>query len=124
LTGSREHRAIAGLSRGSVIVFRSGLCDSLDYFSRFGAFSGCLVGEDELKNALDAFKDYSIDYLYNTSGSFDFLLEEHVLSIRKLLENESRLVWGKNCLFEVFPMNYHSTASWHLALYNCLQKLF
>jgi enterochelin esterase-like enzyme len=122
-TDSREHRAIAGLSRGSVITFRAGLCESLDYFSWFGNFSGCLVEEDEFENALGG-NDYKINYLYNTSGSFDFLLKEHVLSVRYLLETEPRLVEGENCEFDIFPVNYHSAASWHLALYNCLQKFF
>ena len=37
---SRDHRAFAGLSRGAVTMYHSALCQSLDYFSWFGAFSG------------------------------------------------------------------------------------
>lgn len=37
---SRDHRAFAGLSRGAVTMYHSVLCQSLDYFSWFGAFSG------------------------------------------------------------------------------------
>ena len=37
---SRDHRAFAGLSRGAVTTYHSAICQSLDYFSWFGTFSG------------------------------------------------------------------------------------
>lgn len=125
-TASREHRAFAGLSRGSATTWHSAINGSLDYFSWFGCFSGCLTTEDEFLQGFqsEGFKDYSINYLYNTSGSFDFLLNEHLTSYRRLLEIEERLTEGKNCSFEVFPTQYHSINSWHIALYNCLQLFF
>lgn len=122
---SRDHRAFAGLSRGSVTLFHSALTASLDYFSWFGAFSGCATTKEEftaMRTAENA--KYSINYLYNTSGTFDFMLVEHTLAMRQLLKDEPRLVEGKNYDFDVFPMTYHEAPSWHIALYNFLQKIF
>lgn len=124
-TQSRDHRAFAGLSRGSATTFRAAFCTSLDYFSWFGAFSGCLTTEEEFAEMrTEENKEYSIHYLYNTSGSFDFLMREHVRCFRELLSSEERLVLNRNCSFDIFPMCYHSMDSWHLALYNGLQKFF
>lgn len=46
---SRDHRAFAGLSRGAVTMYHSALCQSLDYFSWFGAFSGSRTDRTALK---------------------------------------------------------------------------
>ncbi len=126
LTASRNHRAFAGLSRGSAITYRTALNCCLDYFSWFGAFSGCMTSQDYFKTYLysPTVKDFSINYLYNTSGSFDFLLLEHIKNLRLLLKNEKRLTLGENCSMDIFPWKYHSMGSWHIALYNCLQKFF
>jgi len=125
LIASRNHRAFAGLSRGSATMFRSAYCGSLDYFSKFGAFSACMTTLDEFSVTWnDKNKDYTIDYLYNTSGTFDFLLDEHVKNTEALLEAEKRLVENVNYSFDIFPMDYHSIHSWHISLYNCLQKFY
>lgn len=124
LTASRSYRAFAGLSRGSATMFRAAYCASMDYFSKFGAFSGCMTSMEEFAAARKSGAEYSIDYLYNTSGTFDFLLDEHIHNIDALLAAESRLVEQVNCSFDIFPMAYHSINSWHLALYNCLQIFY
>lgn len=125
LITSREHRAFAGLSRGAATMWHSAYIGALDYFSMFGAFSGSLTTEEEFATAMEGeYANYSIQYLYNTSGSFDVLLSEHWQSFKTLLENDSRLVLGKNCSFDVFPMVYHSIDNWHIALYNALQLFF
>lgn len=123
---SRDHRAFAGLSRGSVTVFHSAINGSLDYFSYFGCFSGCRTSEEEFANGISSAENsaYPIRYFYNTSGSFDFMLKEHLKSYRALVEREDRLREGINCSFDAFPMRYHSIGSWHLALYNALLKFF
>lgn len=125
LIASRDHRAFAGLSRGASTMWHSAYCGALEYFSMFGAFSGCLTTEDEFaETRAGDLAEYYIQYIYNTSGSFDFLLQEHWQSFKSLLENDSRLVLGKNCSFDVFPMVYHHINSWHIALYNALQLFF
>lgn len=123
---SRDHRAFAGLSRGAVTMLHSALCGSLDYFSWFGAFSGSRTDADYLTQTLqsESFQDYSINYLYASSGSFDFPLSGQLNDYRSWLEAESRLKQSVNTCFEVFPLQKHAIGCWHLALYNFLQKIF
>ncbi|MBO4990140.1 MAG: hypothetical protein J6D37_07400 [Clostridia bacterium] len=123
---SRDHRAFAGLSRGSVTTFHSAFNGSLDYFSYFGCYSGCRTSEAEFANGFSSEENqkYAVNYFYNTSGSFDFMLKEHLKTYRALVKREDRLVEGENCSFDVFPMCYHSMTSWHIALYNTLIKFY
>lgn len=126
LIATRDYRAMAGLSRGSATTFRSGISKNLDYISWFGAFSGCLTDWEYFEKYMngDGMSEYSINYLYNTAGTFDFLTREHVKNFKLLLQNDDRLILNRNCSMDVFPMRYHSMASWHIALYNFLQKIF
>ncbi len=123
---SRDHRAFAGLSRGAVTTFHSVLCGSLDWFSWFGTFSGSRTTVEEFEETLQSeeFADYSINYLYMTSGTFDFSLPRQIEDYEALLEIEPRLEEGVNTEFDVFPMRYHSAGNWHLALYNFLPRIF
>ena len=125
LVASRDHRAFAGLSRGSVTMFHSAFCGCLDYISCFGGFSGCRTGEEYFRSTLQSkeFADYPIHYLYCASGSMDFALPGQISDYAGLLEAEPRLEEGKNYSFDIYPMRYHSWGNWHLALYNFLQKL-
>lgn len=123
---SRDHRAFAGLSRGAVTTYHSVFCNSLDYFSWFGTFSGSRTEMDYFKEHLqsDSFKDLPIHYLYVSSGAFDFALSGQLRDYKGLLKVEERLKRGENTEFDVYPMRYHSIGSWHLALYNFLPKIF
>ena len=123
---SRDHRAFAGLSRGAVTMYHSVLCGSLDYFSWFGAFSGSRTTAEYLKKTIqnEEFRDYSIHYLYVSSGNFDFALPGQIQDYKNLMRIEPRLSEGVNTSFDIYPMRYHSIGSWHLALYNFLQKIF
>ncbi|MBQ7371427.1 MAG: hypothetical protein IJW67_06030 [Blautia sp.] len=123
---SRDHRAFAGLSRGAVTTCHSVFCESLDYFSWFGTFSGCRTSGEYFQEKLqsEAFKDLPIHYFYMTSGNFDFSLPGQIEDYNGLLEAEPRLRTGVNTDFDIFPMRYHSIGSWHLALYNYLQRIF
>ena len=123
---SRDHRAFAGLSRGAVTMYHSALCQSLDYFSWFGAFSGSRTDKTAFEDTIQTgdFAELSIHYLYVASGSFDFALPGQVQDYQALLDIEPRLRSGVTTCFDVFPMRYHSMGNWHLALYNFLQKIF
>lgn len=123
---SRDHRAFAGLSRGAVTMYHSVLCGSLDYFSWFGAFSGSRTTTEYFEKTIQSgeFAEYPINYLYVSSGNFDFALPGQIQDYSNLLEIEPRLTEGENTTFDVYPMRYHSAGSWHLALYNYLQKIF
>lgn len=123
---SREHRAFAGLSRGAVTTANSALCGSLDYFSYFGLFSSFRTTEEHVRETIqsEAWSELPINYLYATTGNFDFATPYMVPGYRMLCDVEPRLVEGVNTSFDIFPMRYHSIGHWHLSLYNCLQKLF
>lgn len=123
---SRDHRAFAGLSRGAVTMYHSALCQSLDYFSWFGAFSGSRTDSQAFEDTIQTgdFAELPIHYLYVASGNFDFALPGQVQDYQALLDIEPRLRSGVNTCFDVFPMRYHSMGNWHLALYNFLQKIF
>ena len=122
---SRDHRAFAGLSRGGVTMYHSVLCESLDYFSYFGAFSGSRTSGKELVTAIqkEEFKDYSINYLYASAGTLDFALPSQIKDYREQIKMEDRLN-DENTSFDVTPFKRHSSANWHLNLYNFLQLIF
>ena len=124
---SRDYRAFCGLSRGAVTMYHSGLCNSLDYFSYFGAFSGSRTGREYLEETLmrEEYDEYDIKYLYVATGNFDIALTGQVEDYKTLLDVASlKVTENVNTNFDTFPMRYHSMGNWHLALYNFLQKAF
>jgi enterochelin esterase-like enzyme len=123
---SREHRAFAGLSRGSVTTGNAALCGNLDRIAAFGMFSSFRTTEEHLRETIrtDEWKDLPILYLYASTGNFDFATPYMLPGYRMLTEIEPRLVTGVNTMLDVFPMRWHSIGHWHLALYNFLQMIF
>lgn len=123
---SRSHRAFAGLSRGAVTTLHSVLNGCLDWFSRFGTFSGSRTPVEYFEEyaCSEEQKGLSIDYWYLASGTFDFALSSQAEDYKAVLGIDSRLKEGENTSFDVFPMRYHSMGNWHLALYNFLIKAF
>ena len=123
---SRDHRAFAGLSRGAVTTANSVLCGSLDYFSWYGLFSSFRTSQEHILETIQSEeeKDLMINYVYATTGNFDFATPYMAPGYRMLCENVPRLKEGVNTTFDIFPMRYHSIGHWHLSLYNFLQKIF
>ena len=123
---SRDHRAFAGLSRGAVTTANSVLCGSLDYFSWYGLFSSFRTTKDHILETIQSEeeKDLTINYVYATTGNFDFATPYMAPGYRMLCESVPRLKEGVNTSFDIFPMRYHSIGHWHLSLYNFLQKIF
>ena len=123
---SRDHRAFAGLSRGAVTTANSVLCGSLDYFSWYGLFSSFRTSQEHILETIQSEeeKDLTINYVYATTGNFDFATPYMAPGYRMLCENVPRLKEGVNTSFDIFPMRYHSIGHWHLSLYNFLQKIF
>ena len=123
---SRDHRAFAGLSRGAVTTANSVLCGSLDYFSWYGLFSSFRTSQEHILETIQSEeeKDLTINYVYATTGNFDFATPYMAPGYRMLCESVPRLKEGVNTSFDIFPMRYHSIGHWHLSLYNFLQKIF
>ena len=123
---SREHRAFAGLSRGSVTTGNAALCGNLDRIAYFGMFSSFRTTEEHLKETIqsDEWKDLPILHLYATTGNFDFATPYMLPGYRMLTGIEPRLIYGVNTTLDIYPMRYHSIGHWHLSLYNLLLAIF
>ena len=75
LSASREHRAMAGLSMGGMQTINIGLCECLDLFAWFGAFSAAptTLTAAEIAKAIEKFPDLPIRYFYSICGTEDSL---------------------------------------------------
>ena len=127
LAATREHRALAGLSRGSMASVRSGLMANTDYIAYFGSYSGVWADFDKFKEILTegVFKDYPVEYWYNGNGSADFSLENHNEFLKKVTsEMPGKFIDGENFAFVVKEGAEHSYENWITDLYNTLLVFF
>ncbi len=122
LIASRDHRAFAGESRGSMAVVRSGITDNADLFSYFGSFSGIWQEFSNLKASLEGqFADYEIKCWFNGNGKNDFALDNHEAFRDKVLsEMGDRFIDGENYHWVYIKDGAHIYWSWLLDLYNSL----
>ena len=124
---ARDHRAFAGLSRGSMTTVNSIMMHCLDQFAYFGAFSGIWCDFDAFKAALesDEYKDLDIKFWYNGNGSADFSLANHeAFRDRCLTEMADRFVDGENYAWINFKGGAHAYNCWLPDLYNALLVFF
>ncbi len=124
MRASRDHRAMAGLSRGSMATMRSGMVANLDEISWFGNYSGIWLDfitlEDALRNS-----EYTVNYWYNGTGDGDFAAENHLAFHNAVMENLSDLFTdGENYAMVVKNGGAHDYASWITDLYNSLLVFF
>lgn len=124
---ARDHRAFAGLSRGSMTTVNSIMMHCLDQFAWFGTFSGIWCDFDSFKATLesDEYKDLDIKFWYNGNGSADFSLENHeAFRDRVLSEMSDRFVDGENFAWVSFKGGAHAYNCWLPDLYNSLLVFF
>lgn len=126
LIATRDHRALAGLSRGAMAVACSGLTSNADIFAWFGSFSGAWQEFDSFKEAMEGkFKDYSIKFWFNGNGKNDFALNNHRGFCEKALtEMPDKFIDGENYAFVTLNDGDHVYASWIVDLYNSLLVFF
>jgi predicted alpha/beta superfamily hydrolase len=127
LIATRDHRAFAGFSMGSMTSIRSALMQDLDLISWVGSYSGSLTTVDQFKAALesDALKDYPINFWYNGNGKGDIALEEHDEFAHGVLEAmPDRFTDGENFAWINLKDGAHMYASWLVDLYNCMLVFF
>ena len=119
---ARSHRMLAGLSRGSQMVFEAGLADGLDLFSRFGTFSGMLTDPSGIVEGMerDSFRELPIDGLYAFNGFFDYTFYEHGFRMTLLDGMTDRITKGGNYEFYLIQKGEHTWPSWEAALFNFL----
>ena len=125
LAASRDHRAIAGLSRGSMATMRSGMVANLDKFAWFGNYSGIWLDVEKLEAALAEGAQYPVRYWYNGTGDGDFAAENHLSFHNQVMEKLSdTIVDGENYCMIVKTGGAHDFASWIVDLYNSLLVFF
>ncbi|MBP3262744.1 alpha/beta hydrolase [Pseudobutyrivibrio sp.] len=126
LIATRDHRAFAGLSRGSMTVARSGMTDNADLFAYFGMYSGAWQKPEAFEKAMtEDFADYEIKFWYNGNGAGDFALENHKDFCEKVLSDiPDKFTDGQNYAFVKLRDGAHMFASWQADLYNSLLVFF
>ena len=136
LIASRDHRAYAGLSLGSMIGFQAIWINCLEYFAYIGNFSGCDANDGSLAYAVAGtlntkYADYDIKYWYNGNGTSDHLHDDHMAGYAVMLElcpdkfTEGRdYANGQNCIFVDKPGKEHTYGSWIVDFYNVMSIFF
>ena len=121
---SRLHRAMAGLSMGGMQTINIGLCECLDLFSAFGAFSAAPTSYTAQKTAqqLEQYPDCDIRYFYSICGLQDGTAYASAAAAAKgLPDYTSRLDQNNWYWHEVNGV--HNFTVWNLGLYNFLIML-
>jgi len=130
LVATRDHRAFAGLSRGSMTVANSGFLHCLDYFSYFGNYSGIWADFAAFKSTLNAEENrkYDVKYWYNGTGTADTVgnanVNQETFWKQALEEMGDRFKNGKNTCLIVFKGGSHAYNCWIMDLYNSLLMFF
>ena len=124
LVASRDHRAFAGLSMGSMTTWASALCGNLDFFSWFGPYSAGGDAEKVLATIHDpANADYPIHYIYNANGTADMAFIGHKQMYNTLL-SDPYFTEGENIEFTTLHLYMHDWPAWTIDLYNTLLVFF
>ena len=127
LIATRDHRAFAGFSMGSMTSIHSALETNLDMISWVGSFSGAKTEVEDFKANLesDKLKDYKVNFWYNGNGKGDIAHDEHDEFCHGVLEAmPDRFTDGENFAWIDLRDGTHSYASWLADLYNCMLVFF
>lgn len=119
LSANRRHRAMAGLSMGGMQTINIGICESLDTFSWFGAFSAAPTSYSASKVAgvIDA-SEYDVDFFYNLCGTEDNIAYGSASNAAKSLATFSeKMEDGVNFMWQE-KSGGHDFNIWYLGLYN------
>lgn len=140
IKATREHRAYAGLSMGSMTGFEAiwrGCVDCFGYIGNFSGFAG--PGNQErvayVQELVDVkntqFADCPVLYWYNGTGTKDTAMEDHLEGYALFLEQGAsylqegeNIAEGDNCIMVNKPDKGHAYTGWIVDLYNVLQIFF
>ena len=124
LSASRDHRAMAGLSMGGMQTINIGLCECLDLFSAFGAFSAAPTSYTASRVAAEIkkFDNCPVRFFYSICGTGDTTAFDSASKAAKDLPNYTDLLTEDNWLWQECP-GAHSFEVWNLGLYNFLRIL-
>jgi len=125
MSATRTHRAIAGLSMGGMQTINIGMCECLDLFSWFGAFSAAPTSYEASKiSKLVGESEYTVDFFYNLCGSNDKTAFWSASAAAKDLASVSdSFEDGKNFLWHETPGG-HDFYIWNMGFYNFAQIVF
>ena len=133
LVRTREHRAFAGLSLGSMTTYRSAFYNNFDLFAWYGPFSGCSgpFGDHdaEVKRICETLQKgeeagLPLKYMFCCNGDEDIAYAEHTDIMEKALALCPQLKKGENYDYYVIPGGKHDMKAWQLDLYHALQIFF
>jgi len=133
LVNTRNHRAFAGLSLGSMTTYRAAFYNNYDLFSWYGPFSGCCGPKGdrtvEVKRIIETLENGNksnlpLDYMFCCNGDQDIAYEEHIEIMENVLNTCDILKPGKNYDFFIIPGGVHDMKAWQLHLYHALQIFF
>lgn len=127
LIATRDHRAFAGFSMGSMTSIHSALMKNADIFSWVGSYSGAKTEVSDFKAALesDEYKDYAIKFWYNGNGKADIAHDEHDEFCHGVVDAmPDRFTDGENFAWIDIRDGSHSYQSWLVDLYNCMLVFF
>ena len=116
---ARMTRSMAGLSMGGMQTINIGLCECLDLFSAFGAFSAAPTSYPAVQIAarLEEFPDERIRFFYNICGTKDGTAYASASGAAKMLPDFTDRIGDKNFLWQELPGG-HDFNIWNLGLYN------
>lgn len=125
LTASREHRALAGLSMGGLQTINVGMCECMDLFSWFGAFSPADIRDADLANSKNTTKsEYKFDYFYLICGTYDKAsMGMSETAAKEMPEICGEFIPNENFTFQKEP-GAHDWPIWYLGIYNFAKIAF
>ena len=133
LVKTRDHRAFAGLSLGSMTTYRAAFYNNFDLFAWYGPFSGCCGPKGDpdvevkricetLKNG--AAKGLDLKFMFCCNGDQDIAYNDQKGVMEKTLKVCQELKPGDNYDWYVIPGGVHDMKAWQLHLYHALQVFF
>ena len=124
LSASRGHRYMAGLSMGGMQTINIGLCECLDLFSAFGAFSAAPTSysASAIAKAIGTFDNCPIRFFYSICGLEDNIAYYSAALAAKDLPDHTDLLAEENWCWQECH-GYHSFDIWNLGLFNFLRIL-
>ena len=125
LTATRTHRAMAGLSMGGMQTINIGICECLDIFSWFGAFSAAPTSyaSSKVKDIVEK-SDYKVDFFYNICGKDDNIAYGSASSAAKNLAKISDAFTENENFMWQEKGGGHDFNIWYLGFYNFAQIAF
>jgi len=126
VSNNRDYRAVAGLSMGGMQTINIGMCECLDLFSYFGAFSAAPTSYNysKITRELNKFENLPINYFYNICGLQDSIALSSAKNAAKLLPAfDKRFQIDKNFMWQEVN-GVHDFNIWFLGFYNFSQIVF